>query len=354
MTRVLILADDLTGAQDSAAPFAAKGAAVTVTLTEAAFHGAMRDPSVQIISHATGTRELPADQAHSIVLRLAPAIAGFDGLIFKKIDSRMKGNIAAELSALPVAGKLALCSPAIPRLGRLVRGGAVVGAGVEAAIPIAPRLGLAAQIPEVQTEAELAAALPENLSSALFIGAAGLAEVLAARLFPTGRAVAPLLPGPLLLAIGSRDPITLAQVARLSMPAHFAPNGQVSDPGGDTALVQMTAGKVVLPGTLAAQSFAAGIAGVLQNHPFQSLFACGGETAHAILTALGIDRLDLLGEVLPGVPVAQVPACAAPGKGLMGKGLTVITKSGGFGGPDCLVQLLDKFAESSRKDTTTI
>lgn len=43
---------------------------------------------------------------------------------------------------------------------------------------------------------------------------------------------------------------------------------------------------------------------------------------------LGISVLELLGEALPGLPIARAG------------GLTVVTKSGGFGDPDTLSTLL--------------
>jgi uncharacterized protein YgbK (DUF1537 family) len=58
------------------------------------------------------------------------------------------------------------------------------------------------------------------------------------------------------------------------------------------------------------------------------LVLSGGATAQVILERLGVHVLSLMGEALPGLPLAR------------GGGLTFVTKSGGFGGEDTLLRLL--------------
>lgn len=57
-----------------------------------------------------------------------------------------------------------------------------------------------------------------------------------------------------------------------------------------------------------------------------SLIATGGETARAILTAAGINRLAVQGELAPGVVLSRTET-----------GLNVVTKAGAFGQPDTLL-----------------
>lgn len=57
-----------------------------------------------------------------------------------------------------------------------------------------------------------------------------------------------------------------------------------------------------------------------------SLIATGGETARAILTAAGISRLEVQGELAPGVVLSRTET-----------GLNVVTKAGAFGHPDTLL-----------------
>ena len=338
MPRLLIIADDLTGALDSASGFAARGLATRVALDLDGLAAALADPGLAVITHPTGTRELPQAEAAQVMRALTPVLQGFDGILFKKIDSRLKGHIAVELQALGAGlARPVLASPAIPRLGRFVTNGAVTGFGIDRPIPIAPLLGCEALIPEIGRDADLDAALPGDLTDALYVGAAGLAEALARRLSPQGPRPVDHLPLPGLLAIGSRDPVTLAQVAAAPLMPVAAPNGAVPAlPDAAMTLVQLTQGVPQMAGAIVADRFARGIVAAMRQHPPRTLFACGGETAHAILRDLGITALDLLGEALPGVPVARCPA----------SGLTVLTKSGGFGPPALLADLVNKFANS--------
>jgi uncharacterized protein YgbK (DUF1537 family) len=120
--KILIIADDLSGAADCAIGFATAGHRTIVTLD------ASRSPAhdaADTIAVDTDTRRLtPADAA----TRTASA---FDALrssgqrLYKKIDSTLRGNWAAEVAALqPLAG-LAIVAPAFPATGRTLRGGRV-------------------------------------------------------------------------------------------------------------------------------------------------------------------------------------------------------------------------------------
>ena len=82
----------------------------------------------------------------------------------------------------------------------------------------------------------------------------------------------------------------------------------------------------------AGERFADGIAQLVRAGGVGTLLGCGGETADAILGALGQGVLTIEGEVLPGVPVS--------GMLLGGRRLQLVTKSGGFGGEDALVAVV--------------
>lgn len=337
MVRVLIVADDLTGALDSAAGFAMGGMSVRVALDLDDVSALIGREDLDVLALATGTRELHAAEATAKLARLVGAVGTFGGVKFKKIDSRLKGHIAAELAELrrlrPDAPVIA--SPAIPKLGRFVRDGALCGAAVASPITIAPFMGCTVTVPEVASDADLDAALPDDPAAAVFVGAAGLAHALARRM-AKGRTEPLDLPSPLLLAVGSRDPVSLAQVAQSGLSPIPAPNGLVPfTREQDACLVQMVAGDAPVTGPVAGRRFASDIASIIRQGTYRSLFACGGETAQAILENMGIRQLDLRGEVLDGVPVARA----------IGADLTVVTKSGGFGAPDLLSHLLNKFAK---------
>ena len=81
--RVHIVADDLTGALDSAATFAARGARVRVACTPADFATALTS-GADVVAVATGTRDGSEADAISKARIVAQALDGRDGLLFKK------------------------------------------------------------------------------------------------------------------------------------------------------------------------------------------------------------------------------------------------------------------------------
>ncbi|WP_011339281.1 four-carbon acid sugar kinase family protein [Cereibacter sphaeroides] len=338
VTRLVIVADDLTGALDAGAGFAMRGARVRVARSLADLPEALAS-GAEVIALSTGTRDLGVAEAQARLAEVR-ALLGAQPLLFKKIDSRLKGPIAAELAALLEGDpRPILATPAIPALGRFCEAGAVTGAGLDRPIAVAPALGRPARVIDARTDAEIEAALPDDLATQVFVGAAGLAAALARRLWPDAPSTRThLLSTPALFAIGSRDPVTLAQIAAPhALPIHEAPNGAVPAlPAADALLVRMTPAEPACPAAVAGDTFARGIAASMTARPVATLFACGGESANAILAELGIGQLDLLGELLPGIPVSEAHHA--------GRRLRIVTKSGGFGPPDTVVKLV-KFLE---------
>lgn len=333
--RLLILADDLTGALDAAAPFAGRGLVTDVALSPEALGAVLAGPA-QVVAVSTQSREITEEEARARVARITRALP--PGMrLFKKVDSRLKGHVAAELAAL--APKALLVAPAIPDFNRIVTDGAVRGFGVDVPIQIAPLLGplaALAQIPDTTTPAQMQAALTKATPDTLLVGARGLAEALAIQM--TGQAHA-TPPRPradhAIFAVGSRDPITMAQVAALRDSGRTAwlgaPNGQLAAqdlPAARLRLVQATAGTSESTGPAVAAALAQSL------HPRLTasadlLLLTGGATAEAVLGVMQIPALRLAGDVLPGLPLAHA------------NGLAILAKSGGFGDPQALVRLAD-------------
>lgn len=345
LPKVVIVADDLTGALDSAVAFAERGLSVITARTPDKLDAALASEA-DVVAVSTGTRDCSTKTARAVLADVQKALRTHTGILFKKVDSRLKGNVPVEIEALAGlrSGGAVVC-PAIPRLGRLVKDGAVVGAGVDAPIQVAPRIGsLLAEIPDALCDADIDHVILDPLDKQFFVGAAGLAEALARHLVPKAlkRAGAgSFLPA--LLAIGSRDPVTLEQMkvlisAGLPVSAIAAPNGIVPDFADDTqgvSLIQMVPGAAEVSAENASQAFAKGVvAHVLGNQP-KTLFASGGESANALLEELGVDLLQVHGEVLPGVPWST----ARDGY----PGLRIVTKSGGFGDQQTLIALCNAF-----------
>jgi uncharacterized protein YgbK (DUF1537 family) len=336
----LIIADDLTGALDSVAPFAAVGLDCLVATSLPGLAQAVA-LAPEVLAVNLGTRELDPEAAAKVARAAAVAAAakvGPDTIWFKKIDSRMKGPIAAEVAeVVAVTGldRIVLC-PAIPDLGRLVIGGKVVGEGVANPIPVALHLPdkPPLKVPDVRTDADLDQLLQPRLAETLLVGARGLAAALARRLRPgRGAVLAPMPAGAVGFCIGSRDPISLDQVDRLvasgALPLVEAPDGVVPRrTGSGPVLVQATAGPGA-GGADVARRLAQGMLDRLGG--LKTVVACGGETSAALLSAAGVGVLRVRGEVLPGLPLCHaigVPDFPA-----------LVTKSGGFGQPDTFLRL---------------
>lgn len=331
MVDLAIIADDLTGALDAAAPFAVHGIRTVVALTPAALPDALAT-GARVVGVSTDSREITAEAATEAVRR-AYAMLPAGTSVFKKVDSRLKGNVGAELDAIP--HQRSLVAPAIPAFGRMVRQGQISGFGISEPIDIAARLGRHAQtayIPDADCAGDLERALshPHDLK----IGARGLAEAMARTMAPDPVArTFSLAPSSTLCIIGSTDPITLAQLDHLRRmvpgltdiraPNGIAPRGM---PLSGLTLVQAVPGRTPATPLSVARELGASLLR-LSPPPGTCLVISGGATAQIILQMLGIETLEVWGEIQPGLPIAS------------GGGLTVVTKSGGFGRKDSLSRL---------------
>src|SRR5947209_7900967 len=115
MTDILALADDLTGALEVGAKFAAHGIpSVVTTQVEAA-------PEYPVVVIDTETRHVSEAEAAAA---MQVAVGAGARLVYKKTDSTLRGNIAAELRALAanLHSRIAYI-PAYPALGRTVKNG---------------------------------------------------------------------------------------------------------------------------------------------------------------------------------------------------------------------------------------
>ncbi|NIE66363.1 four-carbon acid sugar kinase family protein [Burkholderia sp. Ax-1719] len=127
--KLLIIADDLSGAADCAIGFANAGHRTVVTLDASGAQMESAPHDADVIAADTDTRRLtPADAAE----RTAQAFValGHGRRLYKKIDSTLRGNWAAEVAGLQARAGLAIVAPAFPATGRTVRGGALLVHGV--------------------------------------------------------------------------------------------------------------------------------------------------------------------------------------------------------------------------------
>jgi uncharacterized protein YgbK (DUF1537 family) len=122
---VTIIADDLSGATDSAVACAERGLITMVALCDAGGFGA-----AEAVAFDADTRRLTGDAAAAETARFVRAHAKEGGrLLFKKVDSTLRGHVGREIAALldalrdrpeDASGRrtIAVVAPAFPALGR--------------------------------------------------------------------------------------------------------------------------------------------------------------------------------------------------------------------------------------------
>ncbi len=334
-TSGLVLADDATGALECGSLLATLGLAATVTLSP---HPVTPTNGVLVVD--TNTRHADPLAAHALIQSWAAHAP-----LYKKTDSTLRGNIAAELLALPAP---VLYLPAYPAVGRTVENGilSVHGTPVHltefAADPRQPvtSSNLLHLLPQAQllthphqltdplpplaiadaiTDDDLAAwahALAQLPTIPTLAGPAGFLPHWA-RLFPFPAqtpAPRPKLNNWLVLC-GSLHPHSRHQAALSESPVLATPRER-ADPA--TAATELAA---------QARDY------IAQHHP-DAVLIMGGDTARALWQALGISELTPLPELLPGVAACQSPQSP----------LTFVTKAGGFGPPTLVQQVKELFA----------
>lgn len=135
MIRLLIIADDFTGALDTGVQFAACGASTRVITDRAAdLTGYTQVCEVLVVD--AETRHLSPAEAYVIVSNIvSQAVRLGIAHIFKKTDSALRGNIGAELTALLEASgeKQLPFLPAFPQMNRCTVDGVHYIAGVPVA-----------------------------------------------------------------------------------------------------------------------------------------------------------------------------------------------------------------------------
>lgn len=345
-----LLADDLTGALDTAAALAGLCGPVPVPLS------ATSRPTGSIALDSA-TREATRADAVARVAQSVGLLAGGD-IAFKKVDSLLRGHVVAEIAVCLFAGPWRHCilAPAFPAQGRVTRGARQVARqpdGTWQAVGPADLIAMLATegiqahagrldvpLPEgvsvfdAETEMDLVriAALGRAVTApVLWCGTGGLAGALAEpeRVVPDPRFVRPVLGlfgsdqrinalqlaacGDLALRLSGSDPEEAMRVARLM------------DTRG-AAMVSLD-----LPPDLGRAASAALIAGTFTSLLRRlawpgTLIISGGETLRGVCGGLGAEAAVATGLVMPGLPRAVL-------HGGRWDGLSLVTKSGAFGPP---------------------
>jgi D-threonate/D-erythronate kinase len=382
-----IIADDLTGAMDSGAGLLGFGLNPFITFGESN----PRDSFASIVT--TDSRDMSPESAYKVVRRLAGKLSGL--FVYKKIDSTLKGNIGQEILAVMDALKFekAIVCPAFPDNGRAVVNGKLeLGEGLrfegEARIPalLEKQINLPADVigldeigkgPEnifnliksserkmiVADAVEqkhlkyIARAVSISEEPWLPCGSGGLARELPAA-FGYGPVDEPVEiaanNNPVIAAAGSRNPVILKQIksAENLMSAAVVsidPDKFVnSEEGAASSRIlgrkiyeSLGSGKDIILTTAlspyspalreaSAKLLARVTARTTGKYVVAGIFLTGGDIARETCRALGATGIKILKELEPGVVF---------GEAITTKGnIKIITKAGGFGSENALVQ----------------
>ncbi|MBK4735351.1 four-carbon acid sugar kinase family protein [Noviherbaspirillum pedocola] len=401
MSRIVIIADDLSGAADCASAFVRSGRKTLVVLDREAAHGS-DSQSAAVIAIDADTRRLPPEQAAAIHAELLDRYWTPAELLYKKIDSTLRGNFVQELAAIIGVAGLAIVAPAFPRAGRLTsRGRQYVNAvpleqteiwrnegmtgtadipamlnrhGIHAvSIDIEtirlgpPRLraileqhaadGVQAVVLDVGREQDLQSIARATLDLRVrrfWVGSAGLSTHLSAMLPAAGpppAAPSVFVEGAILTVVGSLSSVSRGQAEhlfdnadlnRIEVPVAALREGQshpqwpeirraVADSllaNRDTLLLIGKEGTVIMDEGLQLCQALADMIAPLAGH-IGAIVSTGGETARALLSAMGSQGLYLVGEVESGVPLSVAAGVHS---------VPVITKAGAFGSRETLLR----------------
>jgi D-threonate/D-erythronate kinase len=356
MAALRVLADDLTGALDSAARFVSVTGSAPLPCVPTYWKPPRALSGTAAID--AGTRELTAAEARAIADRLACLLDDAD-IAFKKIDSLLRGHVVAEIAACRHGFDHVVIAPAFPFQGRITRSGRQLVRDAGGWRPFGPELiaGLTAEgvtvalrrpgeaapkggsLWDAETDADLQAvvaagrALPGRI---LWCGSGGLAGALAGGTVP----LAPPLHSPVLALIGSDHPASVAQLSAAWAYVHRIVRGDPEEAAPIARRLRRGGAAVAVvapPGAdrpAVARHIAAAFATLLTflDRP-GALFVAGGETLRRVCDCLGAQRLDVDGEIVPGVPASIL-------QGGRWDGLRIISKSGAFGDAGLLLRLL--------------
>lgn len=398
MFPLVVLADDLSGAAESAAGFLAHE--VSLSLGVPPGGGSVTEVTVVDLH----SRKLTGAEAASSVQETLDAFPG--ARVVKKIDSLLRGNIEAEVGALASGGSPVIVVAGFPKIDRTVVGGVVHVRGVplhettlwhaehgdaplsvSAALGELPTTGVSldqvrgaglgdvfadlvalGRVPvcDVETDADIdgIVAASRSIAGVRLVGTAALMASLAraahvrADTYPAmdshshGRSA--------LVIVGTADLVAVEQVRALqdSGTPHIRLDASaLIDSSVDVTpiLEALDCGSaiVTVAGAVSPANSGAVVAGLadvvaeIERDRKSDLVLTGGETARTVLDRLGVRRLAPVSEIETGAVLSLTPA-----------GRRVITRPGSFGGVDSLRILTDSLtgasAHTSRIDSKEI
>ncbi|RQR53863.1 four-carbon acid sugar kinase family protein [Burkholderia sp. Bp9140] len=392
--RLLIVADDLSGAADCAVAGLRHGLTAMVLLDPE--HAPAPTSGVGILSVDVDSRRAPRDVAARRNIAAVESLSHAGTRLYKKVDSTLRGNVAAEVAALTSHLGMAIVCPAYPASGRTTRDGRqwVRGVPVEASeywrnenIPgkadlvallsaedlrvahaaigavrgepdaLAARMrqlqadGVQAVVCDAESDADLQriARASARLDNVFWVGSAGLAPAVIETLAPTRSTTRPAAGsedphGPVLTVVGSMSSISHAQLdclkahAGASLVALEVAVSALDDPRSNVTTVVCDAlrrGRHVVV-SLSQTQRGDVQDGLLFCNRLAALLAPAVRYAGAIIATGGETARALL--TAAGASALRVVDEIEDGMPLLecrlhGRTLPVVTKAGGFGQP---------------------
>lgn len=385
--KVLIVADDLTGALDAASPFSERGYTVK-SVVDPNCDCPLEDlRDADVVALNTNSRHLSADAVkHNVEAALATIDLKDYSFFVKKIDSTLRGNVCAEtLVLMDVLGKSsAVVCPALPDHQRVVKGGYVYVNDVRLdrtefcrdKLSPAPSTSIAKAFrafnkdinvnhskyledelsPGItvfdaqnnETLADIVRLFNRDVAQTILVGSSGITAQLA-MVLPKKSMIegASLTKKTILFSVGSRASRSSDQIRNIEkrMPgvAHVAVNGTLKEtPKFVNDVFVVFAGsdpKILLEPQEVAVKMAETTSSLVEELDPDVLLVTGGDTALSFLRKAKISSVTVRGNLFPGVPLLVVF--------VGGRRRVLVTKAGGFGAKTFFLDIIDKIRSES-------
>ncbi|MCI1966463.1 MAG: four-carbon acid sugar kinase family protein [Oscillospiraceae bacterium] len=407
---VVIIADDLTGASDTGVKYKKSGFR---TMVEMEYNGTSQWDyqwlkQYDVISINTNTRLSGAEKAYRRVYQLTKQVFKLKPeYIYKKIDSLLRGNPAAELDAVmdAVNSDLALVVPSFPENGRTLTKGVLTAPGnfsidvvkifdenskrsvcgidlseiskgknsLQSFIRQKQKQGFQIMVFDSKDDHDLktiqSACQSLNSANLIFCGSAGFAKHLSSTKSGTCEPAQESSHNqPILIVAGSRRKETALQMKRLSFACR-APiiildvakltgckqfrQREIEDCTKKLSAAIQDRHRVILLAVSSlftehppcetqnpdcdeisfAEILGIIVRSVFHNAGFQAIVSTGGDTSLQICSSMSAVGIELYDEILSGIPIGRIVGGEADG-------MTVVTKSGGFGSGDALIKIV--------------
>jgi uncharacterized protein YgbK (DUF1537 family) len=359
-----VVADDLTGACDVAACFSKTCGPIDVYVSPESVQAS--GSRMCVIN--TQSRLKSPDSSSALLYSVGQRLKG-KPVIFKKIDTALRGSAGAELKGLIRAVGLRdiIIAPAIPGIGRITKGGIQYDNGVPidktdyADDPVSPVTGanirdvinrtceLDFKVFDAENEEDLTEIIRIGLGKPgiVFVGSIGLADALASKIEKTGTVKKEFYSSKnILIVCGSKYNKALLQ---LKEAAHFYGIGvtevgpaknQVLEPDcfkDQKICIIRLASEADAPELLQASGlaewFADKINGIVEALKPDSLGVIGGETFFHVLKKLGTGKISVKGRVTDVMPYGDLV------DGKLG-GFAFVSKGGSVGNDDAVIRMI--------------